>query len=78
MLVCHPGDPSVPLRVNRSEAHLYKPWVEPVAESEPSGLRALFEAQGWTALRKIAAEIGYEKPEGQSWEESIPEMEAMA
>lgn len=72
VLVCHPQNPAIPLRVNLADAEQFQPWQEPPA---PESVRGVFASQGWKGLKALAETLGYSKPQGQSWEQSIPELE---
>lgn len=79
VLIQHPQDPTVAIRINicdlQPEMVLWQlPPVEP--PSSPKSWTALFTAYGWRAVKESAAVIGYEKPEGLTWEDAVVQLEA--
>ena len=86
----HPRDSSVPLQINKADFNprLHKLWQPKKAESAPpppstkpsltSGRDwyLLMSSAGWREVKESAEAIGYDKPDGLSWEEAIPQIMA--
>ena len=84
VLIHHPGNPEIPLRINQPDfdRHTMTLWQEPSEEPtqieliSPSGTdwHNLYEVEGWRGVKEAAEEIGYIKPDGQGWEDSLDEI----
>ena len=51
-----------------------KPPPQPVAPLDAANIYAV---DGWRGLARTAKTVGYEKPDDLSWEEAIPEIQAL-
>ena len=72
-----------PLRMNKSdfnpEKHTlwYPKLLKPPQPVAPLDAANIYAVDGWRGLARTAKTVGYEKPDDLSWEESIPEIQAL-
>ena len=78
--ICHPNDPSSPLRINRED---YSPDTHVLFAEAPTmpslpvnsaevDWEQVYAVEGWRGLKERSEAIGFVKPDDIGWADAIP------